>query len=442
MRSKIELAVRQYNMLSKDDTVIVGVSGGADSMALLHYLHTNRDVFGIQIIAAHFNHCIRGEEADRDENYVVGFCKKYNIHCVTDRADIPTLAQQKKQGVEECARQMRYAFLESIDANAKIATAHTNSDSCESFLFHYTRGTGLSGLCGIPPVRGRIIRPLIFCSAEDTRNYCSEHGIDWCVDSTNADVHYSRNRIRMNTVPSLKQVNSSFEENALRCMQILQTENDYIASQAERALLMCCKDVSSLDLNVLGTYHTAIIRRVLLLFARSCGCNDVTMEQVQRLLNASDGEVLTLNNAIRFQKTDNILCLLHEATPTDEVIIPLDLSEDRVLHFFEWTIQFKVVDRVLNDTCCCTYFDADKVVMPVLRNRRAGDSLRSRKRKCTKTMKQLFSEAKIGEEQRKKWPILADDKGVIWVAEFGVDESRLPDADTKNIIKIEWGKSL
>ncbi|MBQ3087874.1 MAG: tRNA lysidine(34) synthetase TilS [Clostridia bacterium] len=442
MKNKCERAILQYNMLIPGDTVVVGVSGGADSMALLHYLHTCRTRYGIHVIAAHFNHGIRGEEADADERYVCAFCRENGIEYVVEKADIPLLAQQRKESIEECARFFRYEFLKSIDSKAKIATAHTNSDSCESFLFHFTRGTGLSGLCGIPPVRENVIRPVIFCSADDTRRYCRENGIDWREDSTNSDVKYTRNRIRLTTVPSLKCVNASFEENALRCMQILQTENDFLRLQTEKSLKECRMDAHSLNMDAVLELHPAIMRRVLLSFVRSVGCRDVSMQQVERLFNAGEGEVLTLNNSVRFQRMKGILSCLPTNAPTENISFPVTLQKECSYAFFDWYVRLSPVNTIENTNSCCAFFDGDKVMLPVLRNRRPADCLRNKKRKCTKSIKQLFSEARITREQRSRWPILADETGVIWIADFGVDESRLPDENTKNIIKIEWGKSL
>lgn len=246
MKSKCFSAIAQYGMLEHGDVVVVGVSGGADSMALLHFLHNCADSFGIHVIAAHFHHGIRGEEADRDQEFVRDFCEKNEIPFVTENADIPLKSRQMQMSTEECARACRYEFLQSVCANAKIATAHTNSDSCESFLLNFTRGTGLQGLCGIPAVRENIIRPLIFCSSQDTRDYCLENNISWCEDSSNSNDIYARNAVRLHSIPALKGINAQFEINALRCMRILQSDNEYLNQKANEAYDDCVSEKEKL----------------------------------------------------------------------------------------------------------------------------------------------------------------------------------------------------
>ena len=442
MKNKCLAAIEQYNMLTHGDTVVVGVSGGADSMALLHFLHTHSSSLGISVIAAHFHHGIRGEEADRDQQFVYDYCKSNSIEFVTAKEDIPAISKQMRISIEECARNRRYAFLNSVSDKAKIATAHTNSDSCESFLFNFARGTGLQGLCGIPACRENIIRPLIFCSSHDTREYCSYHGIRWCEDSTNAMDVYSRNAIRMHIAPELQQINRRFEDNALRCMQILQLENDFLKQEADKAYAACTNGKAVLYADRLQNYHPAIQSRVLLLYARTNGCENVSMRQVERLLTLQNGDIITLNNAVRFVNRNNEICTL----PDDDRVLPVEILIDEqtdVVAFCNSYVCFKQAPynggAIPNMQLC---IDMDKISNPVLRTRQAGDRIRLKDRHCTKTIKQLFAEKKIPISQRSAWPVLSDKNGVIWIGGFGVDESRLADINTKKILRIEWRQTL
>ncbi len=442
MKNKCLAAIEQYNMLSSGESVVVGVSGGADSMALLHFLYSYAPTLGIRVIAAHFHHGIRGSEADRDQNTVREFCERNSIAFVTAKEDIPALSRRLHIGIEECARIRRYAFLKSVCSDAKIATAHTNSDSCESFLFNFARGTGLQGLCGIPPIRNGIIRPLIFCSAHDTRKYCLENNIQWCEDSTNKNDIYSRNAIRLHVVPELTKINTHFEDNALRCMQILQTENDFLKNETEKAYNVCSYENNLLHFDRLKEYHPAIQSRVLLQFVRSNGCSNVSMKQIDHLMSLEDGSVITMNNAVRFVKKNNVISVLQD----NEHIPPLEIQIDEqsdYISFFESYVCFKQLiynnETMLNYSAC---IDKDKIFNPVLRTRKAGDKIRLKDRHCTKTLKQLFTENKIPVSDRSIWPVLADEKGVIWIGGFGVDESRMADATTKRVLMIEWRQTL
>ena len=205
MDSKMKEAIAKYNMLQYGDTVIAGVSGGADSMCLLHFLCVLRQEYGLNVIAAHVNHHLRAEESDRDESFVRTWCSTHGVPLSVFQADIYGMAKERGESIELCARQVRYMFFDSLakQHDGKIATAHTLSDSIETMLFHLARGTGIKGMCGIPPVRGNIIRPLILLTGKQTRDYCKTHGVAYVVDSSNQEDTYTRNRLRHYVVPVL-----------------------------------------------------------------------------------------------------------------------------------------------------------------------------------------------------------------------------------------------
>ncbi len=442
MKNKCLRTIRHYNMLRTGDHVIVALSGGADSVALLHFLHTHADELGIFVSAAHFNHGIRGAEADADALFCEDFCKHLGVDLTVRKADVPAEAAARHISTEECARILRYEFLQSVDEYAKIATAHTNSDSCESFLFNLTRGTGIQGLCGIPAVRGNIIRPFITCSAAQTRQYCRENNLVWREDSTNLQTDYARNRIRHEVIPPLKMVNSSFEENALRCMRILQADNDFLQQAMLDAYTGCKKNDKSLYFEPLYKMHAAVSTRVLIHFLQQNGCENVTMRQISLLFNAKDGEVITLSGAKQFRKEKGMLFAVEQEAAIEPLCISVTCNEEYI-SFYDSYVCFKHLDYNEENAKDAQYLlDADKTGTVVLRTRMPGDKLRLSNRNCTKTLKQLFTEEKTPLQQRSMLPILADEKGVIWVAGFGIDESRLPDKHTKKIIRIEWRKTL
>ena len=162
--TRVDETVKKYDMLEQGDFVVVGVSGGADSMALLHVLLELKDEFAMNIIACHVNHGIRGETADRDEKFVVEACKRFGVDVRILRTDVPGTAKKMHLGVEECGRRIRYDFFNSVADDVIIATAHTLSDRSETLLLNIARGASVKGLCSIPAVRGNIVRPLIDCT--------------------------------------------------------------------------------------------------------------------------------------------------------------------------------------------------------------------------------------------------------------------------------------
>ena len=230
IEKKIEETIEKYNMLDNTSSVIVGVSGGADSMALLKFFEKHTKKYNLKLIAAHINHCLRDEESDRDENFVKEYCQKNDIILKILKLDVKKIAKETKKGIEECARRLRYNFFNELSEqyDGKIATAHTLTDSVETMLINFVRGTGVAGLCGIPAKRGNIIRPLISIKRAETQNYCKEHEIFYVTDSTNLSCDYTRNKIRLNVFPVLKQINPEFELAAQRTASILKADEEYL----------------------------------------------------------------------------------------------------------------------------------------------------------------------------------------------------------------------
>lgn len=200
----------QNNLISRGDRIVCGLSGGADSCAMLHILHTLSDSLGFSVVGAHLNHMIRGDEAIRDETFAGNFCDSLGIPFYVRRVDVTALASSLKLSLEDAGRKARYGFFEELcrelSAN-KIATAHNKNDNAETVLMHAIRGTGNSGLCGIPPVRGNIIRPVLALSGEELRRYCKEKNIDYVTDSSNLENDYTRNKIRNRIFPLLEEIN-------------------------------------------------------------------------------------------------------------------------------------------------------------------------------------------------------------------------------------------
>ena len=196
MNKKAINTVEKYNMLSKGDRVLVAVSGGADSMALLEFFISIKDKYDLNLCAAHIEHGIRGEESLSDALFVKEYCEKSGVKLYMKSINAPYLAKKAGMGVEEYSRQARYDFFSTIPCD-KIATAHNLTDNAETLLFRLARGTGLKGVCAIPPVRGKIIRPFIEISSDEIRAWCNDNNIAYRIDSTYKDDTYSRNLIRL-----------------------------------------------------------------------------------------------------------------------------------------------------------------------------------------------------------------------------------------------------
>lgn len=240
--------IRRYDMLRPGERVLVALSGGADSVSLLLVLQA----LGYEVRAFHLNHCLRGAESDRDEAFCRALCAERGVPLHVGRCDIAALSQGK--AVEETARRERYRLLERAAEGDKVATAHTADDNLETVLFHLVRGSGAKGVSGIPPVRGAVIRPLLFAERREIEAFLRENGQDYVTDSSNLSDDYTRNRLRHSVLPVLRGINEQAAQAALRLGEQLRQDEACLGGQAERCL--------QIALRADGAYLTAPFSRV------------------------------------------------------------------------------------------------------------------------------------------------------------------------------------
>lgn len=434
MICKVKRAVESYSMPVRDSRVIVALSGGADSMALLNALYMLRGEYGIVLEACHVNHGIRGASADSDEAFVVSECEKLGIKLHLLHADVPSLAKQRGLGLEECGRQVRYEFFSEL-GDCLIATAHTLSDRCETLLLNETRGTSLKGLCSIPAVRGNVIRPLIDCTREEIELFCKENSVPFVTDETNADDTYSRNRIRLNVIPELKRINPAFEQAVARLISTASEDEDYF-SQITRETVEQAETDDGYDVSVILRQHPSIRRRVIASIVNKCACVTpelVHLNKIEEILHGGKTEII--GNTVVYVKNNKLY-----VNPEEE-----DASE--------WEYDFSsftalVGDRKIKATVFnrndlpAKQFVHNKVLdcdgirgKCVLRNRRAGDKIRLAGSSCTKTLKKLMNEKHI--EGRNSVIIMADEDGILWIENIGCADRVKITKETKRVLLIE-----
>ena len=228
--------IKENNLINKGDVIVVGVSGGPDSITLLTCLNKYKEYLGITVICAHVNHLIRVDSTE-DEQYVENMCKKMGIKCYVKRENIEELAKEQKKGTEEVGRKIRYDFFDEIakkeNAN-KIAIAHNMNDNAETMLLNIIRGTGMQGLEGIQAEEyGKYIRPLINCAREEIEEYCEKNNLQPRIDSTNKENIYKRNIVRNKILPQMKEINPNIVENISRLSKIIKSENSYIKNEVK-----------------------------------------------------------------------------------------------------------------------------------------------------------------------------------------------------------------
>lgn len=432
MLKKVTEAINRFRLIKDAKHITVALSGGADSMALLYALLELKCELGLEkISAAHFNHQIRGDEAVRDQSFVAERCKELDVELMLGEADVPEYARRHKMSVELAARKLRYEFLNSLDTDL-VATAHTASDNMETVLFNLTRGTALSGLCGIPSKRDRYIRPLILCTREDVENYCSYNSIDFVNDSSNFCDDYTRNKIRHNVTPVLKQINESAENAVLRMTISLREDEHFINGVvSEKYKEMICED--GITVENFDQLHPSIAKRVI---SRFCSANSLTVDNFH--INAVysvclHGGKTSLPHDKAAIVENGVLKIDDAKVEVSSAKFSVDVNElDNDL--------FENVEKV-NNLLLKNILDCDKIVGKlVLRHRLSGDSIRLKNKGCTKTLKKLFCEYKIPAEERENLPVLADDKGIVWVYKIGVAERCAADYNSKRIYKINVKK--
>ncbi len=403
----------QWDMLG--GTVLCAVSGGRDSMALLHLLNTLAEETGSQVAAAHFNHQLR-PAADRDEAFVRDWCRAQGIPLTCGRGDVRAFARREGLGVEDAARTLRYAFLEgaALDMGAdRIATAHHREDNAETVLLHLLRGTGLQGLGGIPPVRGRIVRPLLETGRADIDGYVERHGLPYVEDESNQDPMYTRNRLRLEVLPLLEAVAPGCGERIASAAAVLREENQHIQRETEGLLPAVEHDIITIPVTVLRRQDGALRRRLVRTMGQRLGVS-LSRGQTEAALALRSGGFLDLPGGLCAVRTSGQLILKKRPLPPE----PLALRPGEQ-SWGPWRVTLeRRMGPVEENACRVVLRDVDGELAVA-----AWDGAgRLAVENGSRTVKRLFADAGIPVERRAEHPaVLA---GGRLAAVFGVATDR------------------
>lgn len=407
MLNKLLQQLKQSQMVAPGERVYCAVSGGADSVALLWGLYLLKDQLGFSLEAVHFNHRLRGEESQRDEEFVREFCGQYDIALTVGSGDVVS----GPKGLEAAAREARYAFF--ADLPGKIATAHTADDNAETVLMHLVRGTGLKGLCGIRSVRGNVIRPMLGITRQEVLAFLQEQHLTYVEDSTNSEDVFLRNRLRHHVMPLLKAENPSLAENLSAMAAQLCRDAELLEEMSRYEELPTVEELKDM--------HPAIRSRMLERFLKEQGVPEPEAQHialVERLVFSDKpsaagnfpGGVVIRRNYDRL-----------EAGKPAQSLQPVSLPLRGQVQLDELGLRV-ICTRAKTLENTATVFTVEDVDVPVLRSRQEGDSIRLSG--GTKTLKKLFIDRKIPMAHRDAVPVLADAKGVVGVYGIGVNESR------------------
>lgn len=451
--NKICEADKRYSILDGKEHIIVALSGGADSVCLLHslYMLKNSGKYSFKLSAAHLNHCLRGEEAVRDMEFSKSFAESLGCEFFSRSVDVAQWAKKLKVSTETCGRMKRYEFFDELAKSMKavLATAHTASDNSETVIFNIARGSSIKGLSGIPPVRGKVIRPLLFVTREEVEDYCLENNLSFVTDSTNLTDDYTRNSIRHKVIPVLKSLNEGLNGNITRLSQSARLVDDYMQQSALEAIKS-----SKGKCKMLKQLHPALLSYcVNLIYLKKTGENinqnrltELCCEAIKREKGAvqiNERYVASVENGFFVIKEQSISAEIKKGLVylnLDDIINgscsqnSIRVAVDGKIYIFEIVEEKEGGEKA--DEECQVILDLEKCRGAVFRTRDDGDLFTLKKRRVTKTLKKYFNEIKLPPEKRYSLPMVAVKNDVLWIEGIGAAWGAEFSKNSKRGIKI------
>jgi len=457
---KVERTIESYRMILPGEKVLVAVSGGMDSIVLLHLLHTLSQKQGYALHVAHLNHMLRGEESQRDADFVRDYSAQLRLEATIRAISVREAGGQGTDSPQEEARKVRYAFLREVAKEVRaqrIATGHTLDDQAETVLLNLIRGAGVPGLRGIPPVReGRFIRPLIETSRREIEEYARLHQIPFVTDSSNLEATYLRNRIRLRLLPLLHQeYNPQLSEALASIASILGEEENLLRSLAldrlPSLLLHQIEGRVALSIPALLKEPIALQRRILIEAARMAGQSSYLplshrhIFALQDLLSAQSGSQVTLPEGwVATKDYERLVISRRRRVSPPAWEYPLAING--VLRVPEAKVSLKAMIRKRQDvdlaesTPLRALLDLDRIVPPLMvRNRRPGDRFwpLGVSGAGEKKLKEFFIDAKVSRARRDEIPLLVCQGQIVWVVGFRISEAYRVREETQKVLSVE-----
>lgn len=466
MMEKIIRFIEKYRMIMEGDKVIAGISGGADSVCLLFVLLRLRRILGIEIVAVHVNHGIRGASAKADEEFVVRLCREQDVDCVVYHENVELIAKKRKQSVEEAGRIVRREAFEKTliqENGTKIAMAHHQNDNAETLLMNLARGTGLKGLGGILPVNGRVIRPVLCVSRREIEDYVGRIGCGYCQDETNEADAYTRNRLRHLVIPILEeQVNPQAVRHMNEAMEQFRLVQEYMEVQTAEAGSKCLREPPGGGIQILKMQWESqpdVIQRMLAhkCIAQEAGAErDISMvhvEAVLHLLSKQIGRSRNLPNGIRAVRNYEGILLKKTEGETVARFCPklLEVPGTTEIPEQNLTICSRILEKPedfsvnqIPQKAYTKWFDYDIIKdTPIVRTRQGGDSIVIDKAGRRQKVKSYFINEKIPAEKRDNIPLIVDQDQVLWIVGYRMGSACQVTQKTTRVleIKVTEGKS-
>ncbi len=413
----------EHQLIEPGDRIVVGLSGGPDSIALLHILLGLAGHFGCTVSAGHLNHGLR-EEADLDQRLAEDVCREWQVPLRVSLVDVAAKARQEKRSLEDAGRQARYEFLELLRVESgahKIATAHHRGDQAETVLLHLIQGTGAGGLQGILPRRGLVIRPMLDLDKGEIIAYLNQYGIAYRTDYSNYDRSYLRNRIRWDLLPLLtRDFNPAIEKSLCRLAGIVRDENafwDEMIHEAQQRVSLEGSNGTRLSVQELQNLPGALRRRLLLKLLQDAGGERVGWSDIDRTMALLDqgasGRRIPVSGGVWVEKSYGILEIVTELSPGTPFCYPLQIPGVLDVAETGWRIQTRLLYNPEQSMPGAVLLDRDRLPERLyIRSRRPGDHFQPIGMQGSKKLKDYFIDAKIPRRDRDQIPLLASENEV------------------------------
>jgi tRNA(Ile)-lysidine synthase len=461
MKYKVLKAIEKYNLINSKDNIVLGLSGGPDSLALFYVLKELQENLDFTLHAAHVNHLIRGEESDKDEEYVMNICKRYNIPFYSRKIDVKRYAKEHRLSEEEAGREIRYNFFNNILnklGKGKIAVAHNKNDQAETVIMRFMRGTGIDGLKGMDYQNGNIIRPLLGVTRDEIERFCKDVGIEPRIDKTNLEPIYGRNKIRLELIPYMEEnFNKSIIDTLFRMSRIIKTDSDFLYQYS----LDIFKDVVinkennkvCLDIEKIAKLHKSIQSRILRLSIEEVikslkGIEEKHINDIIELISKKNtGKKLDISNDVQVRISYNKLIIEKNTNKSsvNKYRYKIKINDSIYIQELNSFLRAQMINinevDLDNKTRFIRYFDYDKIKGDLLiRNRKPGDRFIPLGMNGNKKIKDFFIDEKIPREERDKIPIIQDDENILWIVGYRMSELYKITKDTKKVLLLEYKK--